>query len=154
MHLIMVADFGVLRYRSGSLHNANSLIVISERNTVRNNPKGGTQKHSLITDLHFSLLTPYFHYLICHPEWHLHTSLKSSSGTVKIGSHHAHDSTLFVELGKEDVTVIWCGLLRNDDFNRLYVCFCHLQFRRCKWANWALGLQNALHYSVSKGVIQ
>jgi len=33
-HLIMVADFGVLRYRSGSLHNVNSLIVISERNTV------------------------------------------------------------------------------------------------------------------------
>ncbi len=26
-HLIMVADFGVLRYRSGSLHNVNSLIV-------------------------------------------------------------------------------------------------------------------------------
>ena len=59
-HLILVADFGVLRYRSGSLHNVNSLIVISERNTVRNDPKGGTQKHSLVMDLHFSPLTPYF----------------------------------------------------------------------------------------------
>src|SRR5258707_8380631 len=112
MHLIMVADFGVLRYRSGSLHNANSLIVISERNTVRNDPKGGTQKHSLITALHLSLLTPYFCSLICHPEWHLCTSLKSLSGTVKIRSHCACDSTLFVELRKEYVMVIQCGLSR------------------------------------------
>src|SRR5260370_20550892 len=66
------------------------------------------------------------------------TSLKSLLGTVEIGSHHAHDSTLFVELGKEDVMVIQCGLLRNDDFDRLYVCFCHLQFGQ---------LSNKLHTS-------
>src|SRR5258708_12592501 len=48
MHLIMVADFGVLRYRSGSLHNANSLVIISERNTVRNAPKVAPKNtHSL-----------------------------------------------------------------------------------------------------------
>src|SRR5258708_83915 len=81
-------------------------------------------------DLHFSPLTPYFCQLICHPEWHLHTLLKSLLGTVEIGSHHAHDSTLFIELGKvyKDVVVIQCGLLRNNNFDHLYVCFCHLQF--------------------------
>src|SRR6266436_6588300 len=47
-------------------------------------------------------------------------------------------STLFVELGKEDVMVIQCGLSRNDDFNQLYVCFCHLQLRQ---------LGNKLHTS-------
>src|SRR5258705_4217854 len=31
---------------------------------------------------------------------------------------------------------------------------CTATFGRCKRANWELGLQNALHYSVSKGVIQ
>src|SRR5258705_7369615 len=66
------------------------------------------------------------------------TSLKSLLGTVNIRSHHACDSTLFIELGKEDVMVIQCGLLRNDDFNQLYVCFCHLQF------GW---LSNKLHTS-------
>src|SRR5260370_174208 len=34
--------------------------------------------------------------------------------------------------------VIRCGLSRNDDFDRLYVCFCHLQFRQ---------LSNKLHTS-------
>src|SRR5258708_1371472 len=66
------------------------------------------------------------------------TLLKSSLGTVEIRSHHAHDSSLFIELGKEDVMVIWCGLSRNDDFDQLYVCFCHLQF------GW---LSNKLHTS-------
>src|SRR6266446_2614989 len=60
------------------------------------------------------------------------TLLKSSLGTVEIRSHHAHDSTLFIELGEvhKDVMVIQCGLLlRNNNFDCLYVCFCHLQFR-------------------------
>src|SRR6266436_8268810 len=65
-------------------------------------------------------------------------SLYLTQKLVEIRSHCAHDSTLFVELGKEDVMVIRCGLSRNDDFNQLYVCFCHLQF------GW---LSNKLHTS-------
>src|SRR5258708_27907126 len=49
------------------------------------------------------------------------TLLKSSLGTVEIRSHHAHDSTLFIELGEvhKDVMVIQCGLLRNNNFDCL-----------------------------------
>src|SRR5260221_5630339 len=30
----------------------------------------------------------------------------------------------------------------------------HFNTWQCKWANWKLGLRNALHFSVSRGVIQ
>src|SRR5260221_998961 len=73
------------------------------------------------------------------------TLLKSSLGTVEIRSHHAHDSTLFIELGEvhKDVMVIQCGLLlRNNNFDCLYVCFCHLQFR---WLSNKLCTSDANH---------
>src|SRR5260370_39119466 len=38
--------------------------------------------------------------------------------------------------------VIQCGLLRNDDFDQLYVCFCHLQFR---WLSNKLCTSDANH---------
>src|SRR5258708_22707747 len=76
------------------------------------------------------------------------TLLKSSLGTVEIRSHHAHDSTLFIELGEvhKDVMVIQRGLLRNNNFHCLYVCFCHLQFR---WFSNKLCTSDANHTSSS-----
>ena len=42
----------------------------------------------------------------------------------------------------------------GEDVCEVFVALWNGALGRCKQANWSLGLRNALHYSVSKGVIQ